>query len=145
VLASVSRDELYPDYERFATPTGGPVFFITPEKDIFTQIGGSTAVVRVPAITAGSRLRFDVSWMYDMGDGGWAEVRLRARGSETTLFREYMNPNPPGRGFSWREVDIDLSPHAGKDAELVLECYNDPGKNTISDWLNWRDLSIRNP
>ena len=37
--ARVSRDEYYPDYNRFDVPTGRPFFFPTPQRDILTQIG----------------------------------------------------------------------------------------------------------
>lgn len=142
VRYSVSRDEYYPNYERFDTPTGAPVFFPTPEKDILTQIGGSTAIIPLRAIPPGSSLRFDISWMYDNGDGGWAEVHLRSGGEERVLYREYMQPNPPGEGLQWKEVRLDLRPFANREAELILRCCNDRGKNTISDWLNWRDIVI---
>jgi hypothetical protein len=142
VRYSVSRDEYYPNYERFATPTGAPVFFPTPDKEIFTQIGGSTAIIPMHMIPPGSSLVFDISWMYDNGDGGWAEIRLRSGGKDVVLYHEYMQPNPPGKGLQWKEVRVDLRPFANQEAELILGCYNDRGKNTISDWLNWRNIVI---
>jgi len=49
----------------------------------------------------------------------------------------------PGTGYlRWREVKIDLAPYAGRKADLVLKCYNERGRNTVSDWLNWRDISL---
>ena len=142
VRYSVSRDEYYPNYERFDTPTGAPVFFPTPDKEIFTQVGGSTAIIPMHMIPPGSSLVFDVSWMYDNGDGGWAEIRLRSGGKEVVLYHEYMQPNPPGKGLQWKEVRLDLRPFANQEAELILGCHNDRGKNTISDWLNWRNIVI---
>jgi hypothetical protein len=140
IQASVSRDEYYPSYSKFATPTGAPVFFPTPQKEIVTQVGGSTITVPLGTIPREASLRFDISWMFDIGDGGWAEMRLRSNGAETVLFREYMHPNPAGSGPSWREVGLDLRRFQGQKAELILRCYNDKGKNTIADWLNWRDM-----
>jgi len=145
VKASINRNEYYPDYERFSTPNGGPVFFPTPGKDIFTQIGASRVTVPVLRIPPGSFLRFDVSWMYDTGDGGWAELALKTGGKETVLYREYQYPNPKGKGFRWKEMRLDLEPFAHQEGEIILKCYNDLGKNTVSDWLNWRDMVIETP
>ncbi len=142
VQYSVNRAEYYPDYDHYQTPTGAPVFFQGAEKEIFTQIGGSTVVVPLHKIPAGSRLRFDASWMNELGDGGWAEAILRAAGKENVIFHEYMQPDAKRRSPLWKEVTIDLQPFANQDADLILKCYNDPGKNTVADWLNWRDIVI---
>jgi hypothetical protein len=142
VKASVSRDEFYPSYDSFLTPAGTPVFFPTPERDVLTQIGGSTVVVPLDVIEAGTTLRSDVSWMFDGGDGGWAELSVRAPGRESVLFREYLNPNRRSGALRWKELNLDLGPFAGQTAELVLRCYNDPGKTTVADWLNWRDIVL---
>ncbi len=139
---TVSRNEYYPSYDRFPTPSGQPVFFPTPQQEILTQIGGSTAVIPAGIIPADARLCFDVSWMYDQGDGAWAELSLRTEGSETVIFRQYMRPNPRGRGLTWKEVNADLSKFAGRRGEVILRCYNERGKNTVGDWLNWRDIAI---
>ena len=145
VRASVNREEYYTNYERFSTPNGGPVFFSTPDKEIFTQIGGSTAILPPQLIPPRSSLRFDISWMYDSGDGGWAQLQVRAAGKESTLYREYMEPNSRGKGLRWKEVRLDLRPFENQEVEIILKCYNDPGKNTISDWLNWRDIVLEIP
>ncbi len=142
VRVVVSRSEFYPDYERFDTPGGGPIFFSTSDHEIFTQIGGSEVHVPAGIIPAGARLRFDISWMFDSGDGAWAELKIRAAGKETSLFREYMKPNPKGKGLRWKEAGLDLQFFARQSAELVLSCYNEPGRSTASDWLNWRGISI---
>lgn len=142
VRVEVSREEFYPSYERFATPTGAPLFYATPDRDIVTQIGGSTAAIPVAKIPERARLVFDISWMHDRGDGAWAEVAVRHEGREESIFRKYMSPNPPGKGLSWEEVVLDLSPYGGRAIELVLSCRNSPGNTTIADWLNWRDLQI---
>lgn len=145
VRVEVSRDEFYPSYERFATPTGAPLFFGAPDRDIVTQIGGSTAVIPVGTIPERARLVFDISWMHDRGDGAWAEVAVRCEGREESVFRKYMNPNSPGQGLSWQEVVLDLSSYAGRPIDLVLSCRNEPGNTTVADWLNWRLLQIRTP
>jgi hypothetical protein len=142
VKSSMNQAEFYPSYDRFDTPTGAPAFFPTPEKDILTQIGGSTITIPLQKITGDSRLRFDVSWMYDQGDGGWAEAAIRAKGKETSVFREYLKPDSKRRNLVWQEVRVDLQDYQNVEAELILKCYNDPGKNTIADWLNWRDIVI---
>ncbi len=142
--AVVSRNEYYPDYEHFSTPNGRPAFFLTPEKDTLVQVAGASVVVPLGAIAPGSRLRFEVSWMFDQGDGGWAAVDLKTSKGEVTLYREYMQPNPPKQCLRWKEVQVDLQPYAQSDAEFILRCYNDPGKLTIADWLNWRDMTIEN-
>ena len=138
----ISRSEYYPDYEHFDTPNGRPAFFLTPEKDTLIQIAGSSVAVPLGTISAGARLKFEVSWMFDQGDGGWAEVDLKTAKGVNTLFREYMQPNPQKQCPGWKEVQLDLAPYAQPDAELVLKCYNDPGKKGMADWLNWRDLVI---
>ncbi len=142
IQCSVNRAEFYPDYERFSTPTGKPVFFPTPEKEIVTQIGGSTLVAPLHKIPSSSRLRFDVSWMFDQGDGAWAEAALRTGGKEFVVYREYMRPDPRRKSLEWKEVVFDLRPFENMEADLILRCYNDPGKNTVADWLNWRDIVI---
>jgi hypothetical protein len=83
--------------------------------------------------------------MFDQGDGAWAGLAVRYDGREESLFRQYMNPNPKGRGFVWQEVKLDLSAYAGKAVELVLTCRNSPGNTTIADWLNWRDIRLESP
>lgn len=143
IEVEVSRDEFYPSYERFATPTGAPIFWATPDRDIVTQIGGSTAVIPLGTLPERARLIFDISWMYDQGDGAWAAIAVRSDGREETLFRRYMNPNPKGKGLTWEEVLLDLGPYAGKTVDLVLSCRNSPGNTTIADWLNWRDLRLK--
>ena len=142
VRASVSRDEFYETYEHFDTPGGTPVFFPTPDKEIFTQIGGATARIPLDDIPRHASLRFDVSWMYDAGDGGWAEMKLQAAGKDTILFRQLMTPNPEGKGLRWREVRVDLQAFEGQDAQLFLVCYNSVGKTTVADWLNWRNVVL---
>jgi hypothetical protein len=142
VKASVSRDEFYPSYDSFLTPGGTPVFFPTPQKDVLTQIGGSTVVVSLDAIETGTTLRSEVSWMFDGGDGGWAELSVRAPGRESVLFREYLHPSRRSGALCWKELNVDLGPFAGQRAEMVLRCYNDPGKTTVADWLNWRDIVL---
>jgi hypothetical protein len=140
--STVDRREYYPDYEHFDTPTGTPVFFPSPAKEIITQIGGSTVDVPLDTIPSGSRLRFDASWMFNQGDGGWAEAVLRTGGKEIPIYREYLLPDLKRRNLVWKEVIFDLQPYANERADLVLKCYNDAGKNTVADWLNWRDIVI---
>ncbi len=142
VQYSVNRAEYYSDYEHFQTPTGAPVFFQGSEKEILTQIGGSTVVVPLNKIPGDSRLRFDVSWMFEQGDGGWAEAVLRSGGKESVVFREHMLPDPKRKSLLWKEVSFDLKRFANQEADLVLKCFNDPGNNTVADWLNWRDIVI---
>ena len=142
VRYNVSQAEYYPDYQHFGTPTGAPVFFPTPQKEILTQIGGSVVTVPLPRIPADSYLRFDVSWMYSQGDGAWAEATLRTRKGEFVVYCEYMHPDPHRETLVWKEVHFNLRQFAGEDADLILKCYNDPGKNTVADWLNWRDITI---
>ena len=144
VRASVSRDEFYETYEHFDTPGGTPVFFPTPDKEIFTQIGGTTARISLDDIPRKASLLFDVSWMHDGGDGGWAEMKLQAAGKDTMLFRQLMPPNPEGKGLRWREVRVDLQAFEGQDAQLFLACYNSVGKTTVADWLNWRNVVLEN-
>jgi hypothetical protein len=139
---SVDRGEYYPDYEHFGTPTGAPVFFPTPQKEILTQIGGTTVVAPLGTVMETSHLRLDVSWMFELGDGGWAEVLIRSHGQDISVFREYMKPDPARRTLLWKEVRVDLGRFAGEDASLVLRCYNDPGNYTVADWLNWRDITV---
>ena len=139
---TVNRAEFYPDYENFGTPTAAPVFFLTPERDILTQIGGSSVIIPLGSIPANSELRYDVSWMFEQGDGAWAEAVLRTQAGEVSAYREYMKPDPSRTELKWKEVRIDLRRFAGKEAELTLKCYNDPGKYTVADWLNWRDITI---
>jgi len=139
---SVSHKEYYPDYNYFGTPNGKPVFFPTPDGEILTQIGGSTVTAPLGYIAPNSVLRFDVSWMYDSGDGAWAEALLRTGGRDVVLFREYMEPRRGGKALRWKEVSADLRPHANQEAELVLRCSNEPGGNTVSDWLNWRLIVV---
>jgi hypothetical protein len=143
--ATVSRSEFYPSYDVFQTPNGKPVFFADPGEDILTQIGGSVAVVPINAIPSKAYLRMDISWMHDEGDGGWAELAIRSGGKQDSLYRRYMTPNPKGKGMAWKEVKLDLSRYAGKTAELVLICRNDPGNSTVADWLNWRDIRLESP
>ncbi len=139
---SVDRAEGYPDYERFSTPSGAPVFFPMPGNEIVTQIGGTTCVVALGPLGEADHLRFDVSWMHALGDGAWAEVLLRTGTQEKVLFREYMHPDPSRRSLLWKEVHVDLSPFAPEKADLILRCYNDAGKNTVGDWLNWRKVVL---
>jgi len=139
---TVDRREYYPDYSRFDTPTGSPVFYPSPDKEIVTQIGGSTVDVALNAIPADSRLRFDASWMFNQGDGGWAEALLRVQGKDIVIYREYWRPDLRQANLVWKEVIFDLRPYANEKADLVLKCYNDAGRNTVADWLNWRDIVI---
>ena len=99
-------------------------------------------VIPLHKIPDGSRLRFDISWMFDQGDGGWAEAALRTAGGESVVFREYMRLDPKKRSHTWKEVVVDLRQFGNEEADLILKCYNDPGKNTVADWLNWRDIVI---
>jgi hypothetical protein len=138
----VNRAEFYPNYNRFDTLTGAPAFFPTPEGEILTQIGGSTVRIPLPTIKGSLRLCFDVSWMYGMGDGGWAEARIRVGDNDIPVYRNYFKPDPNARSLAWKEVRFDLPEIGNRGAELVLRCYNDPGKNTAADWLNWRDITI---
>ena len=96
-------------------------------------------------IPPGGRLRFETAWMFAAGDGAWAELSVRSDGKEDILYREYMNPVPVKEPLRWKEAALDLSPYAGRMAELILKCYNDPGKTTIADWLSWRDIVIESP
>jgi hypothetical protein len=139
---TVSRDEHYPDYENFQTPGGKAAFFPTPDKDIVTQLAASTIVVPLDEIPLKARLSFGISWMFDQGDGAWAEADLQTVEGKATIFREYMQPNSKTQGIRWKEMDIDLQPYAQRNAELILKCYNEPGKKTDADWLNWRDIAI---
>jgi hypothetical protein len=139
---SVDRRELYPRYDRFDTPGGTPVFFPTPDKDIITQIGGSNVVIALHRIPPNSQLRFDVSWMHDQGDGAWAEAAIRAHGREQVIYREYMKLDAKEKNLLWKEVRVDLRDFVDTEPDLILKCYNDPGKNTVADWLNWRDIVI---
>ena len=139
---TVSHSELYPDYEHFDTPTGAPVFFQTPENDILTQVGGSILTVSLEKIPPDAQLRFDISWMYEEGDGGWAEAVIRARGKETLVHREYLKAKPKPSSLIWKEVRFNLRAFEGEETELILKCYNNRTGNTVADWLNWRNISI---
>jgi hypothetical protein len=83
--------------------------------------------------------------MFDQGDGGWAAVDLKTPKGESRIFGEYMQPNAPKQCLQWKGVQVDLGPYANSSAELILRCFNDAGKQTIADWLNWRDIILRSP
>jgi hypothetical protein len=53
-----------------------------------------------------------------------------------------MRLNPKEKSHPWKEVAVDLQAYWNEEADLILKCYNDPGKNTVADWLNWRDIVI---
>jgi hypothetical protein len=142
---TVDRSEYYPSYDSFATPNGRAVFFPTPEREIFTQIAGTTVSVPLGIIPVHAYLRFDVSWMHDQGDGAWAELSLLCGGREDLLFRKYMNPNLRGKGLTWEPKRLDLARYSGKKAELILRCRNSRGNSTVADWLNWRDTRLECP
>jgi hypothetical protein len=145
ITTTVDRKEFYPNYERFGTPTGAPVFFPIPGTEILSQIGASTAVIPLQKIPAGARLQFDIALMFEQGDGLWAEAALRIRGKDTVLYREHLQTDPWRRSLPWKEISIDLRQFENEEADLVLRCYNDPGRNTIADWLNWRDMTLAIP
>ena len=73
---------------------------------------------------------------------GWAEAVLRIQGKEIAIYGEYLRPDLKQRNLVWKEVIFDLEPYANEQADLVLKCHNDAGKNTVADWLNWRDIVI---
>jgi hypothetical protein len=141
----INRNEYYPDYEHLGTPHDQPAFFLTPEKDTLVQIAGTSVTIPLGVIPPEAQLRFEVSWMFDQGDGGWAAVDLKTPKGESRLFGEYMQPNPPKQCLQWKEVQLDLRRYAHSSAELILRCYNDPGKQTVADWLNWRDIVLIAP
>ena len=75
------------------------------------------------------------------GDGGWAEVVWRSEGRRSYSFASTLLPTTNAGTCSGRTLP-STSPYANQRGDLVLKCYNDAGKNTVADWLNWRDLVI---
>ena len=81
-----------------------------------------------------------IVWTPDRGDGATFVVRVRANGSEDTLFSQYIDPkNEPG-DRRWHENSVDLSTYLGEPITVVLSTTF--GENGLWDWAGWGGLRI---
>ncbi len=146
-LVSFDRSEVYPDYSKFETPTGRPVFLFwetqaTPRRVALVTIAGARAKFSVPALPAHAALHVAVSHGTGLGDGirgkiFW-ETQLGGSGSRELIFDRMVQP----RMKNWNDAAIPLDRWAGQGGVLSMEASSGPGHNTVGDWLAWSRLRI---
>ncbi|MBI4481450.1 MAG: hypothetical protein HY652_01035 [Acidobacteria bacterium] len=140
------RTEVYPDYERFLTPTGRPAFSYLVARgdslrDTLVTLAGAT--VKFPVeIPARAFLEVGVSLILSVGDGVVGQVLFHDSGSEHLLSEFRLDAGDPS-AHRWRDFRLDLAPFAGRSGHLMFRCRSGPARHTQGDWLSWSLLRIR--
>lgn len=129
---SLSANEYYPDRGRLETPGNRPAFLAASGRLMVTIAG---AVVRFPEVELPAEAVLNVSAkLYAASDGVVGELLWESGGSQTTIWkREFVT----SRESQTEDVPLGQLPRRGR---LVVRCYNLPGKNSVADWLGWRNL-----
>lgn len=112
--------------------------------------GGKQEIIYRVNVPANGALRFAIAlapetWSPDKGDGVNFQVYLaepETAPSGQFIFNRYLNPkiNPSDR--RWRNFLVDLSPWAGRAANLSLITESGPTGDWAFDWAGWSELQI---
>lgn len=140
---SFDRSEVYPDYARFDTPGGVPVFLFanrrpSPPRYSMVAIAGATARFRIREVPPGAVLELSAINAGQIGDGVRARVLVQAETSEV-LFDELLKP----RARQWVDREIPLRKWERRPITLVFESSSGPNHRTPGDWCALSRLRIQ--
>ena len=106
-------------------------------------IAGTRVRIRLPYIEQGSWLHVGLhSALSDIGDGFRGLVSLERDGNTTPLIERYIYSARNTQDRGWIDYHLNLTPHAGSNNYLILECRSGPAGQTQGDWLAWSILKI---
>ncbi len=137
------RSEVYPNYDRFSTPTGRPCFLwwatrARPSHLSLVTIAGARVRFAVPTLPPDAVLEVSATYAGELGDGGRGRTYWEHDGQRELLFDQMAFP----KQTYWVDRDISLARWAGKAGTLSFECSSGPAGNTIGDWFAWGRLRI---
>jgi hypothetical protein len=145
---SFNRNEVYPNYDAFDTPTGKPVFTYQLARanigrEALVTIAGTRLRFDIPRIEKDSRLIFGVAMAFDAGDGAEGQVYFEYDGKRNLLYSRLISPAQNESDRRWFDESIDLSEYTGKKGALVFECNSGPRKDAVADWMAWSIMKIQ--
>ncbi|MBI2822366.1 MAG: glycosyltransferase family 39 protein [Acidobacteria bacterium] len=141
------RSQYYPDFDRFGTPNGRRVFqhLLVQQgerRNTVVTIAGTQVRLPLAVIEPGSWLHVGLSSVYRQGDGFDATLSIERGGQRSHLIRRYLDARARPEDRGWLDYHIDLTPFAGADSFLILQCDAGPQGRTDADWLAWSILRI---
>jgi len=160
---SFDRTEVYPDYSKFGTPTGGPAFLygargIGPPRYALVMIAGTSMRFPLPTLPPGSALEVAAADMGKLGDGVRGQIFIEDGASgaaaatavtaaeqvsvDARQREEIFNELLPARAREWVSRKIPLDKWVGANVNLVLKASSGPRRETIGDWCAWARLRI---
>lgn len=76
----------------------------------------------------------------DKSDGVGFLLAVRSSGQTDTLFSTVLNPKDNVTDRTGQPFEVDLTPYAGKDVELLFSTDPGPSGNNAYDWGGWTRL-----
>ena len=146
---TMDRRETYPNYSRFETPTGAPVFYRFVHQGqgegqagrlALVTLAGARVEFPLEGLEPGSILRLSLAPALNVGDGAEGRIYFEQAGHRHLLLTRRVLPQQTG----WQELSVPLGAFAGQPGVLVLECSSGPARDTTGDWLAWARLRIEN-
>jgi hypothetical protein len=142
-----NRAEIYPNYDRFSTPNGRPVFLTRIHRfnigrRVLVTLAGASLIAKLPASEDPGALVIRACLVHDFGDGVVGRITVSDGTQEQVLMDEELLPEERKGEGRWFEKRIDLSAFHGKPLQLKIEANNRWGHNTIADWLAWNIVRV---
>lgn len=143
---SFDRREVYPNYDRFDTPTGKPAFLFparaarygAPGHATLVTIAGASIRFPIEPVPPASALELAVTDLGKLGDGVRGHVFVEDGARRERVFEELL----PAGAKRWVNRTISLEKWGGKPVKLVFEASSGPHHETIGDWCGWARLRI---
>lgn len=140
---SFDRSEVYPDYSRFDTPDGKPVFLYAarrgdPGHFAMVTIAGASAKFSLERVPPEAALEVAAINLGKLGDGVRGRVFVEDATGREKIFDELLPP----RRSEWVKRTVSLQKWQGTNVTLVFEGSSGPRRETIADWCAWGRLRI---
>jgi len=111
---------------------------------------GRSEIVYLVDVPEGGALRFAAAmspevWSPNKGDGVRFQVSVAepgAPGDGQSIFARYLNPKENISDRRWRNFFVDLSPWAGKPAQLTLITDAGSAGDWAFDWAGWAEPQV---
>lgn len=104
-------------------------------------VADARARFTVPEIPASAELRGYIGMPFNLGDGALAELLLVQEGHEHRLLSRYVDPAHRSEDRVWIPIHVDLTPFAGRPAEIIFSARATTGDYT-ADWMGWAEPVI---
>ncbi len=137
------RQENYPNYAKFDSPTGKPAFLwrdcpACPSRASLVTMAGASLRYDFTSLPAPSYLSFGLAHGTGIGEGVEAHLYWEDAEGRQQIYYQMVSP----KMRDWQDVVIALPRRAVSGGTLIIAASSGPRHNSIGAWLAWSRLRI---